>query len=70
MNDYQVSEFQVLDYEIQSISTSSESSNITFTGIRYMDGANVVGTINESNEIVENKVSENGEKIINLIPLN
>lgn len=70
MNDYQVSEFQVLDYEIQSISTSSESSNITFTGIRYMDGANIVGTINESNEIVENKVSENGEKIINLIPLN
>lgn len=62
MNDYQVSEFQVLDYEIQSISTSSESSNITFTGIRYMDGANIVGTINESNEIVENKVSENGEK--------
>lgn len=70
MNDYKVSEFQVLDYEIQSISTSSKSSNITFTGIRYMDGANVVGTINESNEIVENKVSENGEKIINLIPLN
>ena len=70
MNDYQVSEFQVLDYEIQSISTSSESSNITFTGIRYMDGANIVGTINESNEIVENKVSENGEKINNLIPLN
>lgn len=70
MSDYQVSEFQVLDYEIQSISTSSESSNITFIGIRYMDGANVVGTINESNEIVENKVSENGEKIINLIPLN
>lgn len=70
MNDYQVSEFQVLDYEIQSISTSSESSNITFTGIRYMDDANIVGTINESNEIVENKVSENGEKIINLIPLN
>lgn len=35
-----------------------------------MDGANIVGTINESNEIVENKVSENGEKIINLIPLN
>ena len=70
MNDYQVSEFQVLDYEIQSISTSSESSNITFTGIRYMDGANIVGTFNESNEIVENKVSENGEKIINLIPLN
>lgn len=70
MNDYQVSEFQVLDYEIQSISTSSESANITFTGIRYIDGANVIGTINESNEIIIDNAADNGEKIINLIPLN
>lgn len=70
MNDYQVSEFQVLDYEIQSISTSSESANITFTGIRYIDGANVIGTINESNEIIIDNAAGNGEKIINLIPLN
>lgn len=33
MADYQVSEFQVLDYEIQSLFASPESSNITFSGI-------------------------------------
>ena len=70
MSNYQSSEFQILDYEIQSLSASPESPNITFSGIRYMDGANVVGTITESNEIIENNVTNNGEKIINLIPLN
>ena len=70
MTDYQYSEFQILDYEIQTLSASPESPNITFSGIRYMDGANVVGTITETDEIVINNVAENGNKIINLIPLN
>lgn len=35
-----------------------------------MDSANVVGTINESNEIIIDNAADNGEKIINLIPLN
>ncbi len=70
MTDYQYSEFQILDYEIQTLSASSESSDIAFSGIRYMDGASVVGTITETDEIVINNVAENGNKIINLIPLN
>lgn len=70
MTDYNVSEFQILDYDIQSLSASSKSSSITFSGIRYMDGANVVGTINESNEIIIDNVADHGEKIINLIPFN
>lgn len=70
MTDYQYSEFQILDYEIQTLSASSESPNIAFSGIRYMDGANVVGTITETDEIVIDNVAENGNKIINLIPLN
>ena len=70
MKDYQESQFQILDYEIQSLSASSESSNITFTGFRYSDGANVVGTITESDEVVIDNVAENGNKIINLISLN
>ena len=70
MSDYQTSEFQVLDYEIQSLSASPESSNITFTGFRYSDGANVVGTIDENDEITIDNVADNGEQIINLIPLN
>ena len=47
MADYQISEFQVLDYELQTFSTSPERPYITFTGFRYSDGANVVGTITE-----------------------
>ena len=70
MKDYQESQFQILDYEIQSLSASSESPNITFTGFRYLDGANVVGTITESDEVVIDNVAENGNKIINLISLN
>ena len=45
MADYQISEFQVLDYELQTFSTSPERPYIKFTGFRYSDGANVVGTI-------------------------
>ena len=70
MADYQASEFQVLDCEIQTLSSSSESPNITFTGFRYSDGANVVGTIDENDKITIDNVADNGEQIINLIPLN
>ncbi|MEI3469959.1 MAG: hypothetical protein V8Q76_15610 [Bacteroides intestinalis] len=44
--------------------------NITFTGFRYSDGVNVVGTITETDEVVIDNVAENGNKIINLISLN
>lgn len=70
MKDYQESQFQILDYEIQSLSASSESPNIAFTGFRYSDGTNVVGTITESDEVVINSIADNGNKIINLISLN
>ena len=70
MIDYQESEFRISDYEIQSVFASPKSPNITFNGIRYMDGANVVGTITESDEVVIDNVAENGNKIINLISLN
>ena len=70
MTDYQESEFRINDYEIQTLFASPESSNITFSGIRYMDGANVVGTITESDEVVIDNVADNGNKIINLISLN
>lgn len=70
MKDYQESQFQVLDYEIQNLSTSLESPNIAFTGFRYSDGVNVVGTITESDEVVIDNVAESGNKIINLISLN
>ncbi|SHE39821.1 hypothetical protein SAMN05444349_10218 [Bacteroides faecichinchillae] len=70
MKDYQESQFQVSEYEIQSLSASSESPNIAFTGFRYSDGVNVVGTITETDEVVIDNVAENGNKIINLISLN
>lgn len=70
MKDYQESQFQVSEYEIQNLSANSESPNIAFTGFRYLDGANVVGTITETDEIIIDNVANNGEKIINLISLN
>lgn len=70
MKDYQESQFQVSEYEIQSLSASSESPNIAFTGFRYSDGVNVVGTITETDEVVIDNVAENGNRIINLISLN
>ena len=70
MKDYQESQFQVSEYEIQNLSTSLESPNIAFTGFRYSDGVNVVGTITETDEVIIDNVAENGNKIINLISLN
>lgn len=70
MENYEESEFRVADYEMQSILASPESPNITFTGFSYSNGANVVGTITASDEIIIDQISDNGEKIINLIPLN
>lgn len=70
MKDYQESQFQVSEYEIQSLSASSESPNIAFTGFRYSDGVNVVGTITGTDEVIIDNVAENGNKIINLISLN
>ncbi len=70
MTDYQESQIQITEYYMQDISASPESPNITFTGFRYSDGANVVGTIDENDKITIDNVSDNGEKIINLIPLN
>ena len=70
MEDYRESRFQVLEYEIQDISANSENPHITFVGFRYSDGANVVGTITEEDEVLIENVVENGRKIINLIPLN
>lgn len=70
MENYQESEFQVLDYEIQNLFASPESPDITFEGIDYANSTNVVGRITESDEIIIDKVADNGQKIINLIPLN
>lgn len=70
MNTYEEVEFQVSDYEIQSFQASPETSDITFTGFRYSDGMNVVGRITETDQIVVDNVAENGNKIINLVPLN
>lgn len=47
MADYQISEFQVLDYELQTFPQVLKGHIITFTGFRYSDGANVVGTTTE-----------------------
>ena len=47
MADHQISEFQVVDYELQTFSTSPERPYITFTGFRYSDGENVFCSINE-----------------------
>ena len=68
MEDYKESQLQIVDYQIQEFLASPESPNITFTGFRYLDGANVLGIINEADEIIIDNVSEN--KIINLVPLN
>lgn len=70
MESYEESQFSVSDYEIQSISAGSGSPNITFTGFRYSDGANVAGTITERDEVVIGSVAESGDRIINLIALN
>ncbi len=70
MKDYQRSEFRVEDYKIQTLSMSPESPDISFTGTRDSDGADVIGIINENDEVKIVKVAENGERITGLIVIN
>lgn len=69
MQTYQEKKIESSEYEIQ-ILYSSENESLPFFGFRYSDGTNVIGTITATDNIQIDNVSNNGNKIINLIPLN
>lgn len=56
------------EYEIYDFKTSPYSNVVSFSGLRYSDGKNIIGTIEENNTI-SIEVVEQG-KPINLIKLN
>lgn len=69
MQDYTEHAISIADYEIQQLTSESGKADLHFTGFRYSDGKNVVGTITESDEIVVETVSDSG-KVIELIAIN
>lgn len=69
MQDYFPLLIEYPDYEIQHITANPAQRDLHFTGFRYSDGKNVVGTITGSNdEIVIDAVADSG-RIIDLIPI-
>lgn len=69
MRDYFPLQLEYPDYEIQHMTANPTQPDLHFTGFRYSDGKNVVGTITGSNdEIVIDAVADSG-RIIDLIPI-
>lgn len=69
MLDYAAITIPIRDYEIQHLVSDRTKPDLHFTGFRYADGKNVVGTITESDEIVIDAISESNQ-LIDLISIN
>ena len=61
-------------YEIASdgisMSSSPSSPGLSFAGLRYADGKNVVGMINEDGTITANDRTATSDPIVSLVRLN
>ena len=68
MADYQISEFQVLNYELQTFSTSPERPYINLQDSETVPTWSAQSLRND--KITIDNVADNGEQIINFIPSN
>lgn len=76
MSDYSVRIIDLVQvgYEIASdgisMSSSPSSPGLSFAGLRYADGKNVVGMINEDGTITANDRTATSDPIVSLVRLN
>jgi hypothetical protein len=70
LRTYEVIEISVSGYEIYEVTVSLYSDDINFTGMRFSDSRNVVGSIDASGNVKIIVESDNDQKIENLIQLN
>lgn len=74
LNDYSLKIINLINegYEInqENITCSIESPGLSFSGVRYSDGQNVVGTINEDGSITAFEKTKSGNPVITLLRLN
>ena len=72
--DYLVKELDLVQagYEINptTLSCSLTSAGLSFAGLRYTDGKNVVGMINEDGSITANEKTATDTPIVSLVRLN
>ncbi|KAA6334229.1 hypothetical protein EZS27_017435 [termite gut metagenome] len=69
-NTYNVSKMDISNYEIYSISSSIKNPELSFSGLRYSDGRNIIGTIDKNGTILVMENMQITDKITTLIRLN
>ena len=67
---YESNVIPIMGSEIYNIQSSLLSNELTFSGLEYSTGNNVVGVIHENGKVTTMMTLEEKEKIINLIPVN
>ena len=70
LNTYDVNRITLTGFEIYQISSSITSDEISFSGLRYSDGKNIIGVVDANGNIISIVESNNNSKIENLIQLN
>jgi len=58
------------EYQIFKYFSNRQSPNVIFSGLRYADGSNVIGTITPTGAVTIDKVDVLDNPVVNLIPLN
>ncbi|MDR1504626.1 MAG: hypothetical protein LBT43_19430 [Prevotella sp.] len=57
-------------YEVNKISTSKNSPDMSFSGLRYSDGKNIIGVVDKNGVFTVNENTKETTEITNLIRLN
>jgi len=70
LTTYEISTITLTGYEIYGVTSSINSAEISFTGLRYADSKIIVGSIDASGNVNSIIERENNQKIENLIQLN
>ena len=69
LTTYQASVVPTPDSEIQVITSDKNTAGFSFTGIRYADGKNIIGSLSATGEVKTELSFDNGVKAVNLIEI-
>lgn len=70
LTTYESKMIEITGFEIHDIRASLLSNELTFSGLEYSNGNNIMGVIHEDGKITTMMTLEEDEKIIDLIPIN
>ena len=70
MKDYTLTTISLSDYEVQHKLSNSQSPDVLFSGISYLNGDRVLGKITGDDEIIIESTTKKENDFIQLIPIN